>query len=69
MFDRLLSAGIKKLHRDTFHASLGAGRFALALLWIKTLTGNTVEEILFSQFDEEITDDEIQIIKNVVSKF
>ncbi len=34
-----LSEKIGAVHRDTFHASLGAGRFALGLLWYKVLSG------------------------------
>ncbi len=31
-----------KVHRDTFHASLGAGRYLLGLTWYSTLTGQLV---------------------------
>ena len=30
------------IHRDTFHASFGAGRYLLALTWYKTLTGKDI---------------------------
>lgn len=34
-----LSEKIGAVHRDSYHASLGAGRFALGLLWYKVLSG------------------------------
>ena len=68
MFDSLLDNGIKSVHRDTFHASLGLGRYALALLWIRALTGADILQNSFSQFDEEITEQDIKIIKDCVTK-
>lgn len=34
-----LSKAIGQVHRDTYHATFGAGRFALGLTWYKTLSG------------------------------
>lgn len=53
LFQLLIKRGIG-VHRDTFHASLGVGRYALGLLWYSTLTGNSVENNSFCDFDEEI---------------
>ncbi|MBR4291407.1 MAG: DUF4886 domain-containing protein [Oscillospiraceae bacterium] len=39
-FQRAYQAGLLELHRDTFHASYGAGRFLLAVVWYACLTGN-----------------------------
>ena len=47
-----------KVHRDSYHASFGLGRFALALTWYEMLTGNSCENICFSDFDEPVSDDE-----------
>ena len=58
--------GIGKIHRDTFHASLGAGRYLLALTWYKTLTGNNVTGNAFDELDEPITDEEREIIIRTV---
>lgn len=69
LFVKLLSAGIEKVHRDTYHASLGLGRFALGLLWYKILSGNKVSEVEFSDFDEEISSDDIKTVKKVVETF
>ena len=57
-----------KVHEDTYHASLGVGRYALALLWYKTLTGNDVMNNTFSDFLREIPEDEVLKIKKIVSE-
>lgn len=59
--------GISKIHRDTFHASIGAGRYLLALTWYKTLTGNDVTGNAFDELDEPITEQERQIIIQTVN--
>ena len=68
LFQNLLSAGIEKIHLDTCHASLGIGRYALALLWYRKLTGNDVTANSFRDFDEEISEKDIEIIKYCVMK-
>ena len=68
MFQRLIENGMT-VHRDTFHASLGLGRYALGLLWYVKLTGNSVEENTFCQFDEEILEESIKKIKQIVENF
>ena len=52
LFCALLQNGIEKVHRDTFHASYGLGRYALGLLWYCFLTGNSIENNAFNDFDE-----------------
>lgn len=64
----LLRNGIEKVHRDTFHASLGLGRYALGLIWYKVLTGNDIQNINFCAFDEEVTPEEIAIAKKSVQE-
>ena len=56
-----LEAGISNLYRDTFHASYGVGRFILALVWYRYLTGNSVAQIKFDNFDEALERNEYQI--------
>lgn len=68
LFCLLLENGIEKVHRDTFHASLGLGRYALGLLWYSVLTGNSIDDNSFSDFDEEITQSEIEIVKKCINK-
>lgn len=65
----LLSAGIPKVHRDTFHASYGLGRYAIGLLWYQTLTGNDVSGNTFADFDEAVSEEEMEVVKKCVRKF
>ena len=66
LFEKITAAGVREVHRDTFHASLGAGRYALALTWYHVLTGKSVKDIDFGAFDEPVSDEEINIIKECV---
>lgn len=52
---------VEKIHRDAFHAKLGLGRFILALVWYKALTGNDINNVSFNMFDEEVTEEEYKI--------
>lgn len=58
--------GMEKVHRDTYHASLGAGRYLLALTWYKTLTGKDITQNTFDELDEEVTSKEREIVINAV---
>ena len=69
MFARLLECGIERIHRDTFHASLGLGRYALALLWYHILCGKDVSENTFCDLDEEVTPEQLLIVKSCVNGF
>ncbi len=62
-----VSLGIGKIHRDTYHASLGAGRYLLALTWYKALTGKDVSNDSFADFDEPVTPEEREIIIKAVN--
>lgn len=68
LFQKLLSLGIENLHRDTYHASLGVGRYALGLLWYRMLTGNSVINNSFTDFDEEITGIQIKTAAKCVEE-
>ncbi len=68
VFQALLASGIEKVHRDTFHASLGLGRYALGLLWYTVLTGRDIDGITFSDFDEEVAPEQIAIAKKCVKE-
>lgn len=61
--------GIEKVHRDTFHASLGLGRYAIGLLWFRMLTGKSVAENSFAELDIPATAEEIAIAKECVDAF
>jgi len=62
----MLDRGIPCVHRDTYHLKYGLGRYAVGLLWYAMLTGNDISANTFCDFDEEVTDKEIAIIKEVV---
>ena len=60
--------GGQKLHRDTFHASLGFGRYVLGLTWYKALTGNAVMGNAFRDFDEELTEAQVALAQKTVEE-
>ena len=66
LFGAMLERGVEKIHRDTFHASLGLGRYALGLLWYATLTGRDVSGNKFCDFDEDVTPEQMEIAKACV---
>ena len=59
--------GIDKIHRDTFHASLGAGRYLVALTWYKALTGKDITNNDFDDFDEPVSGEERKIVIKAVN--
>ena len=68
LMQNLIKRGVTKIHRDTGHLSLGIGRYAAGLLWYKMITGNSVLNNTFSDFDEEILKEDITIIKECVEE-
>ena len=66
VFGALLESGIEKVHRDTFHASIGLGRYALGLTWYRFLTGNDIAQNTFCDFDEKVTAEQIAVAKKCV---
>ena len=60
--------GIDHIHRDTYHASLGAGRYLLGLCWFKYLTGKDITENAFDDFDVPVTEEERKIVIAAVNK-
>lgn len=67
-FQNLLRAGVQAIHRDTYHAGLGLGRYALALTWYEFLTGNLIKDNTFSEFDQPTPEHEIKIAKECAHK-
>ncbi len=62
--------GVPKVHRDTFHAALGVGRYLLALTWYHALTGGDIASNRFDEFDTPVTEKEREIaIRAVLSAF
>lgn len=68
VFHALLESGVAKVHRDTFHASLGLGRYALGLIWYRSLTGKEITNNTFADFDEEVSAQQIYIAKQCVTE-
>ena len=52
---------------DDMHASRGAGRYLLALVWYKTFTGRDVSENGFKSFDETVEESVRQNIIQIVN--
>ncbi len=69
LFARILAGGVPKIHRDTFHASLGLGRYALALIWYHVLTGRPVTGNAFSDLDEPAQPEHMRIVRECVDSF
>lgn len=57
-----------KVHRDEFHASLGFGRYLLALTWYAFLTGKDVSANKFNDFDEPLLENERGIAVQVINE-
>ena len=68
VFQELIKENITPIHRDPIHASLGVGRYTLALLWYRYLTGADVTNNTFCYFDEEIPAETIAKIKDCVMR-
>ena len=62
-----IKMGIEKIHRDTFHASLGTGRYLLALTWYKAVTGKDITNNSFNNFDVFVNDKELEIVIRAVN--
>ena len=60
-FENLTKNGVQKIHRDTFHASLGVGRYTLGCVFYEKLTGNSCIGNTFRDFDEFISEKDIQL--------
>ena len=68
VLQKLIAAGIEKVHRDTFHLSYGLGRYAVGLFWYSVLTGQIVKSNIFCDFDEEASKTQIEIVKKSIEE-
>lgn len=68
VMQELLANGIETVHRDNSHASLGLGRYALGLTWYTALSERDVAGNTFSAFDEDVTEEQMEIAKKCVQK-
>lgn len=64
MMMNAIDAGVGRMHRDTFHADLGIGRYLLALTWFHTITGRKAASE-YDDFDVEVSAEEVKIVKGL----
>ncbi len=67
LVNNLTNLGVKGLYRDGFHLSLGLGRYASGLLWYKTLTGKSIDEISIDCLDEPVSTEDERIVKSQIN--
>lgn len=68
VLEGLKANGIYDYFRDAIHASMGLGRYALGLMWLKTLTGKSPYETGDIRLDEEVSREHMEIAKKVVEE-
>jgi len=68
LIEKMVLEGIQNIYLDTYHLSLGLGRFAIASLWYKFFTGQNIKDNDFVKFDEGINDSVLKKIKNIVDE-
>ena len=66
LMELLYLNGASKIYRDTFHASLGLGRYAVGLLWYKLFTGRSVLNNSYCEFDEPVSEADLAIARKCV---
>ncbi|MCL2362464.1 MAG: DUF4886 domain-containing protein [Defluviitaleaceae bacterium] len=66
LIEKMVSAGIVPIYRDTFHLSYGLGRYAAGALWYRFFTGNSITDNDFCKFDEEIDAGALSDVKQLV---
>lgn len=64
---KILDLGIEKIHRDTFHASLGAGRYLIALCWYKKIFDKDISKDTFNEFDEPVSEKERNMVIKAIN--
>ncbi len=65
-FQNALKLKISGLHRDTFHASLGIGRYILGAVWYEALSGGRIDGNAFCDLDEPVDPDVWKLAKRCV---
>ncbi len=68
LFQIMIKKGMK-IHRDTFHATYGLGRYSLGLLWYLKLTGRSIRNNTFCEFDENVSENDAALVKEIVEGF
>lgn len=62
------SQGVISLHRDSYHMSRRFGRYLIALVWYRCLTGNSVENNTYTNKSYPITEEARKIINAAAQK-
>lgn len=57
--------GIKQVHRDTYHADFGIGRYLLSLTWYQAITGKKPTRD-FNEFDVEVSEENRTVMKRLL---
>jgi hypothetical protein len=68
LFGIMLDSGIEKVHRDTFHADFGLGRYALGLLWFSYITGEDISANQYRKLDVIADENDIKVAIDCVKK-
>lgn len=68
LFCHLTDIGVKGLYRDTYHASLGLGRYAIGLVWYSMISGNSVKDNAFAEFEENVDVSTLNIVKSAAER-
>lgn len=63
LMELLYQNGVSKIYRDTFHAGMGLGRYAVGLLWFKLFTGRSVLNNSFCELDEPVSESDLAIAR------
>ncbi len=56
-----------KVHRDTFHAGAGAGRYLLSLIWYMKIFGKRAEKS-FKDFDVEVVPEDAEKMREIAER-
>lgn len=67
LFGELTKKGYSGLYRDTFHASVGLGRYALGLLWYRALSGKKISAGIFTDLDEAVDEKTITELTDLIN--
>ena len=63
LMELLYLNGASKIYRDSYHASMGLGRYAVGLLWFKLFMGKSVLNNTLSTLDEEVSEEDLAIAR------
>lgn len=68
MWQRKAEIGLEAVHRDGFHADYGVGRYLLALTVWRSITGRSVKENSFRDFDVAVTEEQAAAAREIAEE-